>query len=143
MAVQGVLAREYFPAVGARIPVQQVRFGDMPPNALLIHRQTTVYPLTIEPGFVVAEDPVSFSQVRGERFSRDEHTTNIIENHPAALIVLFIRGETGIVHQILLVLVVEIMIVSIRGIEYLCFHRATPGSRGRRVWLAREVAPAS
>ncbi|KAI6027911.1 hypothetical protein BKA83DRAFT_4123777 [Pisolithus microcarpus] len=69
-----------------------VRFGDVPTNALLVHLQPTLYPLTLELGLVIAEDPVSFSEVHRERFSGDEDTTNIIKRRPAALV-------TGKLHQ--------------------------------------------
>ncbi|KAI6125117.1 hypothetical protein EDD16DRAFT_491330 [Pisolithus croceorrhizus] len=131
VTVQGVPARKYFPTVGARIPVQQVRFRDMPPNTLLIHLHSAPNPSTIELDFVVAEDTVNFSQVQGERFSREDRTTNTTGNQPTALMGLLIRRERGIVHQSFLVLsrvsfehilqinenylVVEIIIVRIRG----------------------------
>ncbi|KAI5984410.1 hypothetical protein EDD15DRAFT_2521613 [Pisolithus albus] len=130
VTVQSVRAREYFPAV---------RFGDMPTNSLLIHFQTTLYPLTLEHRLVIAKDPtgkvdqnqydsgiritnmqysvdhgskdtdaydVSFSEVHREQFSGDEDTTNIIKHRPAApvrrpaaLVVQFMVGYTGRLHQ--------------------------------------------
>lgn len=97
------------------MPVLQVRFCDMPHDALLIHLQPTFHPFTLEPDFVVTVDAMTLSQVYRERVSKEDRVTNTTRNYPAAPIGLSISGERGEANQYLLVLVGECLIEKLRG----------------------------